>query len=127
MRDGEEEQEGNSETSDMTDPSANNVIVGTRFSRLRKIAAVHGPPPQVDLAYEALAALSEVMDVLAEMLAAKAEGRSVSDARRLRIAERAELLVEQVRRLSATDESAAKADALETASPAAAEPEPPDS
>jgi hypothetical protein len=120
MRDGEDKQEPGPETSDMTDPSANNVIVETRFSRLRKAAASDGRLRQVDLPYEALAALSEVMDVLAEMLAAKAEGRPVSDGRRLRIAERAELLVEQVRKLSTSDESRVETNAPETAALGAA-------
>ena len=127
MRDGEDKQASGSETSDMTDPSTNNVIVETRFSRLRKTAPSDGQLPQVDLPYEALAALSEVMDVLAEMLEAKAEGRPVSDARRLRIAERAELLVEQVRKLSTTDESGAETTAPETMAPGAAGLELPES
>lgn len=102
----------------MTDSSDDRVVVATQFSRLRKTAADE-QAPQVDLAYEALAALSEVMDVLAEMLTAKAEGRSVCDDRRRRIAERAELLVEQVRKLSGSDAAGAAGPA---ASPASSSP-----
>ena len=83
----------------MAESMKDGVVIATQFSRLRRTAPAVEQSPQIDLGYEALAALSEAMEVLSDTLAAKAEGRELSDARRLRLAERADLLEEHLRRL----------------------------
>ena len=80
----------------MAESMKDGVVIATQFSRLRRTAPAVEQSPQIDLGYEALAALSEAMEVLSDTLALSP---GLSDARRLRLAERADLLEEHLRRL----------------------------
>ena len=65
----------------MTDPSADNIIVATRFSRLEGLQATPDASA-AEIQYEALAALAESLDLLATALNSMND-RSTVDATRV--------------------------------------------
>jgi len=84
----------------MADRSDNRVIVATQFSRLRE----RGPGAEAaeigDLECEAMAALSEAMELLSEALLANASGKNWDDSRHARLDERVRELGRHVARQS---------------------------
>lgn len=77
----------------MADASPDRIVVATQFSRLRALNANAASPPDIDVNYEALAALAEALELLSQSLLALQADGAVNPLRLRRLDERVSLLV----------------------------------